>query len=268
MNDIIVNKNNNELYINYFGKLYKDNSKNVGIRFGYTNNWDNSNEKSMTKTDRGFETTINLLPNYDVINFCFFNEKAEWDNNNTTNFSVNLKNENSSYYIKDSGLLLISEVQNKVFLPYTAKEVLELLESNENEYRSVEEVIENEYIKPFEYYKFPFMSRFKETVKLVTKREKMSLKDGIDLGTELCKKRYLHPAIISACKNLDELNVYLDCLDKNELDDFKVFNIKYEMLPMVINEEKNIYTNMINIIENLKSFFSKREKVKDSIDLK
>ena len=51
------------------------------------------------------------------------------------------------------------------------------------------------------------------------------------------KKRFLHPAIISACRNLNELDVYIDCLDKNELDDFKIFKIKYELYPMVVKQK-------------------------------
>ena len=54
------------------------------------------------------------------------------------------------------------------------------------------------------------------------------------MGLELFGERYLHPAIISACRNIDELDVYLDCLHKNELDEFKIFDIKYELYPMVV----------------------------------
>ena len=142
--------------------------------------------------------------------------------------------------IKNNGLLLISEIKGKVFLPYTKEEVEELVKSEENEFSTNKEVVENFFIKPFEYYKNQYISRFKETLSLIVKREKMSIKDGIDLGIEMCKKRYLHPAIISACKNIDELNVYIDCFDKNELDEFKIFDIKYEIYPKVIKSKKEL----------------------------
>ena len=35
---------------------------------------------------------------------------------------------------------------------------------------------------------------------------------------------------ISTCKNLNELNIYLDHLESNELDKFNLFEIKYEIL--------------------------------------
>ena len=41
----------------------------------------------------------------------------------------------------------------------------------------------------------------------------------------------LNPAIITACKSLEELDLYLDCLESNSLDKFEPFDIKYEVLP-------------------------------------
>ena len=58
------------------------------------------------------------------------------------------------------------------------------------------------------------------------------------MSIEMFGKKYLHPAIIAACRTLDELDVYLDCLDKNEVDDFKIFKIKYEVYPVKVKEKK------------------------------
>ena len=41
----------------------------------------------------------------------------------------------------------------------------------------------------------------------------------------------LNPAVIAACRDLDELDIYLDCLDDNELDKFSCFKIKYNVKP-------------------------------------
>jgi len=267
-----VNILKNELHIKYYGKLFKSNSSEVTIVYGYTNEWKDTNKIKMMKIPEGFVATISLL-GYQTINFCFANENGQWDNNNNSDYTVCIVEEKKdeiieepfSNGIKDCGLLLISEVQGKVFLPYTAHEIQDLIDSSDNEYETAEEVIENLYIKPFNLYKYQFFARFRETVELITKRENMSLKDGIDLALELSRKRYLHPAVISACKNLDELNVYLDCLDKNELDDFKVFNIKYEITPLVIKNENNlsIKKNIIQrFVEFLKQLFTKKEESK------
>ena len=62
-------------------------------------------------------------------------------------------------------------------------------------------------------------------------KQNSSLLDALDLGLELAFNSLLNPAIISACKNMDELDIYLDCLESNELEKFHIFNIKYEILP-------------------------------------
>lgn len=132
--------------------------------------------------------------------------------------------------IVDNQTLLISEVQNKVVLPYTVSELQQVLNKNNN-YKSLQDVIDNIYTLPIDRYKNSFKSRFKETYNLMRKKENSSVWDSIELALELSFNNLLNPAIITACKNLDELDVYLDCLSSNELDKFNLFNIKYEILP-------------------------------------
>jgi len=143
--------------------------------------------------------------------------------------------------IVNNDTLLISETQNKVILPYTSKEINDILNDEKNNYQSVNEVIENIFTRPFSDYKVQFISRYSETMKLAKDKEKCGLTEAINLSIEMMKKKYLHPAIITACRNLDELDVYLDCLDKNELDDFKIFKIKYELHPVVVKTKDDIH---------------------------
>ena len=168
---------------------------------------------------------------------------------------------NNNYGVQDNGTLLISEIQNKVILPYTASEVLETYNNNLDKFNSIEEVIKKYYTRDLNDFKHQFSARFKETINLIVKKEKMSYIEGLNLATELLGKKYLHPAIIAACKNLNELNVYLDCLDKNELDDFKIFNIKYELYPMLKKDTFNL-TIDTNIFQKfmalVKKMFKKR----------
>lgn len=131
----------------------------------------------------------------------------------------------------DNNILIISEVKGKVFLPYKVQELKEKLENSENKYKDIQDIIEKEYTISLEKYKNAAISRFKETFKFMKEKENSSFLDAVDLSFELMLKRFLHPAIITACKNLDELDVYLDCLDKNELEEFPFFEIKYELLP-------------------------------------
>ena len=62
-------------------------------------------------------------------------------------------------------------------------------------------------------------------------RQKCSIMESLDLALELSYNSSLNPAIITACKNLDELDIYLDYLEANELDKFNIFEIQYDLLP-------------------------------------
>lgn len=130
---------------------------------------------------------------------------------------------------ENNNTLIISEIQNKVLLPYKYEELIEILNNKDNNYDNVKTIIEERYTIPLDNYKHAFISRYKEAYNLMRRKEKASLLDSIDLAFELMRKRFVHPAIITACKNLDQLDVYLDCLETNELDDFPFFKIIYEI---------------------------------------
>lgn len=129
--------------------------------------------------------------------------------------------------------LIISEIEQKVFLPYTFKELDQLLSQNEDKYHSYQEVIEDLYTRPLKYYQNAPISRFKEAYKLVKEKEQGPLKQALDLAFEVSYNSNLHPAIITACKNSNELDVYLACLEYNELEDFHFFDIVFQVAPSI-----------------------------------
>lgn len=130
----------------------------------------------------------------------------------------------------DNDTLIISEKEGKVFLPYKLVSLKEELEKN-SRYDNLQDLIDKKYTIPIEYYRNSVLSRFKETYSLMKHKEKKNIFQSIELGLDLAFNYELNPAIISACKNLDELDIYLDCLEENELDKFDLFKIKYEILP-------------------------------------
>lgn len=131
------------------------------------------------------------------------------------------------------GVLLISEIDNKVVLPYTLKEVKDILKANPAKYSTVSDVVNAVYTVPLKNYKNSASARFNEAFKLVRQREHGSVVQALDLASELFFNYNLHPAIITACKNLTQLDVYLSCLEYNELEDFKYFKIIFQSLPAV-----------------------------------
>ena len=144
-----------------------------------------------------------------------------------------LANTDSNNIIENNDLiypentLIISEISKTVLLPYKKSELdnLEDVSVNKND------LIREKYVVPIEKYKSPALSRFREAFKLMRNIEKKSMIEAIDLGIELSLNSKLHPAIISACRNLNELDIYLDYLDSNQTDKFNCFSIKFEITP-------------------------------------
>ena len=160
-----------------------------------------------------------------------FSKKDTLDSNNNVgtqnNDNINLK-ENT---------LIISETSGKVILPYYINE-LENIKANVKD-KTYEQIIQENYTLPIEQFKTPFIARFREAFKLAHSKEKKSVKFAFDLGTELLFNYNLHPAIISACRNLDELDIYLDYLENNETEKFACFNIIFEIPPTISNKKSS-----------------------------
>lgn len=90
--DIIFNTNlfqNETVKLTYKGYLFKANSTEVSIVYGYGDNWENTTEQPMKRTLNGFITDIKV-DNFDKINFCFKNSYEEWDNNNYQDYHVDI----------------------------------------------------------------------------------------------------------------------------------------------------------------------------------
>lgn len=134
--------------------------------------------------------------------------------------------------LTDENVLLISEIDKKVVLPYTMEELNNILAENPDKYETIKEVIDRVYTKPLKYYHNASLMRFKEAFKLVRERENGTFSQALDLALELFSNHSLHPAVITACKNLNELDVYLSCLEYNELNDFHFFKMIFKMAPL------------------------------------
>lgn len=129
--------------------------------------------------------------------------------------------------------LIISETNKTVTLPYKISELKNLLRNNSEKYNSLSDIILDKYTIPISEYRFSALSRFKEAYRLIINKEHGSKKQALNLAFELFSNYNLHPAIITACKNLNELDIYLSCLEFNELEDFRFFKIVYDVLPVV-----------------------------------
>lgn len=135
--------------------------------------------------------------------------------------------------------LIISEIDGTVTLPYKVTDLKRILRKNPEKYTSLSDIILDQYTVPLSNYKVSAVARFKEAYKLIMDREHGTKKEALKLAVELFSNYSLHPAIITACKNLNELDVYLSCLEFDELDDFRFFKIVYQSLPVVSKAKNN-----------------------------
>ena len=195
-----------------------------------------------TNSDIDFSNNVkfsNFSKSKDIISFNVANSFRIYSKDNKVYLTNELYSDhhvltNLSLPAESNNTLIISEEDNKVYLPYSSEEVLKKFENNPTKYSSIDDLIEKEYILPNNLFKHPIRSRFREAFKLMRVKEHSSFAAALELAIELMFESHLNPAIITACKNLRELDIYLDCLDDNELDKFKCFKIVYKAVPLTV----------------------------------
>ena len=200
---------------------------------------DNYNKLAIDYTKHFDELTLNyesFIENYikdylSIDSHVFISKETSsvQDNSISPESSNTTESDSNNNDVKDNRVLVISETQNKVFLPYYVEDIEKKLKNSK--YQNSQQVIDSEYIVPLSKYKNAIISRFKEAFNLMRTKEHASISDSLSLALELTFNSLLNPAIISACRTLDELDIYLDCLNSGELDKFNIFEIKYEVLP-------------------------------------
>lgn len=141
-----------------------------------------------------------------------------------------LKIENA---VEDNRTLVISERLQKIYLPYKVSELENYVESYPDSYSSLKDVVNQEFILPFDYFrKHPSKARFTEAYNLLKNREGRNFIKSVSYAFRLLNKNNLNPAIIASCKTQHELDSYLYYLDSDNLNNFKFFDIIYEVNPI------------------------------------
>lgn len=86
---------NNNIKISYTGKFFQEKAEKVFIRYGFGENWENLVEQEMQLSELGFQIELELIDS-STFNFCFKNEKGEWDNNNGENYIFEIEHPETS----------------------------------------------------------------------------------------------------------------------------------------------------------------------------
>ena len=98
----------------------------------------------------------------------------------------------------DNNVLIISEKDQKAYLPYKYADVEKIYHDSENKYKSTKDVIEQLYVLPLNQFKNAPVARFRETFNLMLHKEKTSIISALDLSLELMFKYELNPIIIAS----------------------------------------------------------------------
>lgn len=152
--------------------------------------------------------------------------------------SVDCSNAEMAFNSLVDNTLVISEIRNQVILPYNLENIKLYFNSHLGEFESIEDLIKKNYTYPLSHFKPASIARFREAYKLIVEKEKGSKLNALSLAFELLVNYNLNPAIISACKSIDELDIYLACLEDNDLESFNKFKIKYEIPPVSVKKTK------------------------------
>ena len=210
------------------------------------NNENNYNEvkANLVEYNKQKEELLNKILEFENINITALNtsisillkkyNKKSKNQNKNFNMLNNSNKVNIELEPYDYNTLIISEKEQKAYLPFFYKEIKNIYEKYNNKYKTMQDVINELYIIPLDKFKNSAISRFREAFNLIRNKEKGSVIKALDLGLELMFKYELNPIIIAGCRNLDELDIYLDCLEEKELNDFKCFEIKFEVMPKII----------------------------------
>ena len=217
-------------------KSSENNDENLKEKIDTFNSNYNASNKIVLQNTIKIEDCLNFISKESELKFSSTNnEKTE--NIQVQNTALDEKKEVSKIIydpIKYSeNTLIVSETSQNVTLPYKLSEINEIIKNEPNKYSSVDDVITKKYTLPLKTFKNPTVSRFKQGFKLMREKEHSSFRAAFDLGMELVFDSNLHPAIIPACSNLEELDKYLYYMEKEETDKFDKFNIVFECPPTV-----------------------------------
>ena len=211
-----------------FGNIDLNNSQNEE-----SNNVDLNNQPTSSIKSTEIDTESKEIENDKIENL--IKNNALNKNYETHNLSVDDISDKIETILSarvDNETLIISEKTKTIYLPYKLSELLNYMESYPDVYSSVQDVVKQEFILPFDYFmSHPYKARFSETYNILRNREGKAFIPSVAYSLNIARRYNLNPAVIAACKSQNELESYLHYLDTNNLQKFNFFNIIYEINP-------------------------------------
>ena len=150
--------------------------------------------------------------------------------NNETIIDNEFIEESSNYELNNSldlieKALIINRKTRKAILPYTISDLDNLFLNDPEKYSSIQDIIDKEYTISLDDFENTSISRYKEAFKLAKDKSNYTFSQAANFAKDLLIESKITTLIIAACKNIDELNSYIECLRNNELEKFECFKI-------------------------------------------
>lgn len=195
-------------------------------------------EKINNKIDN-YEESKKVIQNeivkYEILISNFLKKNKDEISSENKTVSVNSNNfvEIPNFELKDNFVLRVSEKEKKVYLPYTKSEIEDFLKTYPAEYKNAQDVINQEFITDISIYnKHPVLARFRESFSLIRNKEMKSSVDALKFAMGIMFRSEINPTIIAAAKSQQQLELYIECLEKDKLSQFNCFDIIFEVNPI------------------------------------
>lgn len=187
-------------------------------------------ETSETLTNTEFDSEDSKIEKTETLNL---KKSKKIKNEDFSKDSFIEKIENIKNATGDNKTLLISEQLGEIYLPYKKSDLLNYIEKNPKTYKSLQDVVKKEFTLPFQFFKNQSSKlRFSETYNLLKNKDDQSFIKSVSYAFKIAAKKNLNPVIIASCQNKYELESYVYYLDSNNLNNFRFFDIIYEVNPL------------------------------------
>lgn len=124
--------------------------------------------------------------------------------------------------------LVIKKDLGIAILPYSISDLDELFLDDPEKYSSIQDIIDKEYTVNLKDFENSSITRYKEAFKLAKDKSNYTFSQAVNFAKKLLVENEVTSLIIASCKNVEELEFYIECLNNNNLNSFHYFKIVEE----------------------------------------
>lgn len=121
--------------------------------------------------------------------------------------------------------LIINKKLGIAILPYSIPDLDELFLNDPEKYSSIQDIIDQEYTVKLKDFENSSITRYKEAFKLAKDKSNYTFSQAANFAKIFLIENEITSLIIASCKNVEELEFYIECLNNNKLNDFHCFKI-------------------------------------------